>query len=67
MLQGPAQLQWARMGLLDKASKLSAVRPSPIPPTLPGLDLHDIQFALCEYDKYERLREKLAAKRRYGS
>lgn len=27
-----------------------------LPPRMPALELHDIQFQLCEFDKYERVR-----------
>ena len=27
-----------------------------MPPFMPELELHDIQFQLCEFDKYERVR-----------
>lgn len=30
--------------------------PAALPPFRPALDLHDIQFQLCEFDKYERVR-----------
>lgn len=44
-----AQLLDEMIGLFD-ASKAA------LPEFMPELELHDIQFQLCEYDKYERVR-----------
>ncbi|MBE5074230.1 hypothetical protein IM511_07915 [Erythrobacteraceae bacterium E2-1 Yellow Sea] len=44
-----AQLLKEIMELFDKANSV-------MPGFMPALELHDIQFQLCEYDKYERVR-----------
>lgn len=37
------------VGLLEAARR-------DLPPWMPALELHDVQFQLCEFDKYERVR-----------
>ena len=42
--------------LLDEMVELFEDSRSTLPEFMPDLELHDIQFQLCEYDKYERVR-----------
>jgi len=42
--------------LLVEMMVLLKVSASKLPAFMPGLELHDIQFQLCEFDKYERVR-----------
>ncbi|MEQ9111880.1 MAG: putative DNA base hypermodification protein [Rhodospirillaceae bacterium] len=42
--------------LLDEMINLFESRDSYLPATFPELELHDVQFQLCEFDKYERVR-----------
>lgn len=44
--------------VLDEMIKLLHLARTNIPPHMPELELHDIQFQLCEFDKYERVRLK---------
>jgi alpha-glutamyl/putrescinyl thymine pyrophosphorylase clade 1 len=46
---GEAQLLKEMIALLEAAA-------GSLPAFMPELELHDIQFQLCEYDKYERVR-----------
>jgi hypothetical protein len=46
---GEAQLLQEMISLLEASA-------SALPAFMPELELHDIQFQLCEYDKYERVR-----------
>lgn len=47
---------------LDETRAIYAARHDYLPANFVDLTLHDIQFWCCEYDKYERERDKLAAK-----
>jgi len=40
----------------EEMAALFAVAPLHLPSFMPELELHDIQFQLCEFDKYERAR-----------
>lgn len=42
--------------LLDEMCTLFEITRSSVPIWMPELELHDIQFQLCEFDKYERVR-----------
>lgn len=42
--------------LISEMISLLALSKSSLPSFMPELELHDIQFQLCEYDKYERVR-----------
>ncbi len=42
--------------LLEEMTSLLHSAAFALPPYMPELELHDIQFQLCEYDKYERFR-----------
>lgn len=42
--------------LVEEMRELLAIAPKYLPESMPELELHDIQFQLCEFDKYERVR-----------
>ena len=42
--------------LLEEMISLFEAAPSQLPDYMPELELHDIQFQVCEFDKYERVR-----------
>ncbi|MCC0008173.1 MAG: hypothetical protein H6876_08630 [Hyphomicrobiaceae bacterium] len=58
----PSPLPVQSTGPHNEPRELFAIRDLVLSAAFVELKLHDIQFVLCEYDKYERLRERLAAK-----
>jgi hypothetical protein len=48
--------QVAEEQLLGEMKQLFERAPGHLPTWMPQLELHDIQFQLCEFDKYERVR-----------
>jgi 5-hmdU DNA kinase, helical domain len=52
----PVRAQIAEARALREMLALFAAAPTRLPSFMPSLELHDIQFQLCEFDKYERVR-----------
>ena len=51
----PLKEQISEERALNEMVKLFALAPSYLPNFMPDIELHDIQFQLCEFDKYERV------------
>ena len=52
----PLHMNVAEAKLIGEMRALFARARDYMPPFMPELELHDIQFQLCEFDKYERVR-----------
>lgn len=56
--QRPVDQRVREVQLLEEMTELFDRSKSVMPGFMPELELHDIQFQLCEFDKYERVRLK---------
>lgn len=52
--------------MIERTQNLLAMSPEYLAPHVPALNLQDIEFSLCEYGKYERIKNGGRGKERYN-